>query len=117
MSAIEGVLRQRCPRCRRGRIFRGVTARTWLSMYQTCPVCDLKFDRGEQGYFIGAMYVSYAISIPPVLVLVFIFWRVANWSFNAALVGAFVAYLPLVPLAVRLSRVIWIYVDRSFDKT
>jgi len=29
--------------------------------------------------------------------------------------GAFFAYLPLVPFAVRLSRVIWIYVDRTFD--
>jgi hypothetical protein len=29
--------------------------------------------------------------------------------------GAFVAYLPAVPFAVRLSRVIWIYVDRTFD--
>ena len=61
------------------------------------------------------MYVSYALSIPPVLALVIIFWRLAHWSFGAAIMGAFVAYLPLVPFAVRLSRVIWIYIDRTFD--
>lgn len=83
-------------------------------MYDACPSCGLQFNR-EQGYYIGAMYVSYALSIPPVLALVVIFWRLLNWSFGAAVIGAFVAYLPLVPFAVRLSRVIWIYVDRAFD--
>jgi uncharacterized protein (DUF983 family) len=112
MSAIEGILRQLCPRCRQGRMFRG-----WLAMHETCPHCGLQFNRGEQGYYIGAMYVSYALSIPPVLVLVLLFWRLAHWSFSAAIFGAFVAYLPLVPLAVRFSRVIWIYLDRTFDKS
>ena len=114
MSAIQGIFRQMCPRCRQGRMFRPFTLRGWLDMYETCPVCDLKFDR-EQGYFIGAMYVSYGLSIPPVLALVFVFWRLANWPFSTAVLGAFLAYLPFVPLVVRLSRVIWIYIDRSVD--
>jgi hypothetical protein len=83
-------------------------------MYETCPVCNLKFNR-EPGYFIGAMYVSYGLSIPPVLALVMLLWRLAHWSFGAAVIGAFLAYLPFVPLVVRLSRVIWIYIDRSVD--
>jgi hypothetical protein len=95
-------------------MFRRFTVRTWLDMYETCPVCKLKFDR-EQGYFIGAMYVSYGLSIPPVLALVFVFWRLAGWSFGVSVLGAFLAYLPFVPLVVRLSRVIWIYIDRSVD--
>lgn len=110
MSALQGILRQLCPRCRQGKIFRGR-----LAMHETCPSCGLQFNRGEQGYFIGAMYVSYALSIPPVLALALLFWRVARWSFGDAMFGAFVGYLPLVPLAVRFSRVIWIYVDRTFD--
>jgi hypothetical protein len=83
-------------------------------MHKTCPVCGLKFNR-EPGYFIGAMYVSYGLSIPPVLALVMLLWRVAHWSFGGAVIGAFVAYLPFVPFVVRLSRVIWIYIDRSVD--
>ena len=77
MSAVEGILRQICPRCRQGPMFRPFTLRGWLSMYETCPVCHMKFDR-EQGYFIGAMYVSYGLSIPPVLALVVILWRLAG---------------------------------------
>ena len=114
MSAIQGIMRQLCPRCRRGPIFRRFTLRAWLSMYEHCPVCSLKFDR-EQGYFLGAMYFSYGLSIVPVLALVLMFWRLAGWSFNAALLGAAVAYLPFVPFVVRVSRVMWIYFDRSID--
>lgn len=83
-------------------------------MYDVCPVCGLRFNR-EQGYFLGAMYVSYGLSIPPVLVLMLVLWRLAGWSFGAAVIGAFVAYLPFVPLVVRLSRVIWIWIDRAVD--
>lgn len=95
-------------------MFRPFSIRRWLDMYSVCPVCDLKFDR-EQGYFLGAMYVSYLLSIPPALALVFLLWLLAGWSFGAAIFGAFVAYLPFVPFVVRISRVIWIYIDRSMD--
>ncbi len=89
ISAIRGIVRQVCPRCRQGPMFRPFSIRRWLDMYAVCPVCDLKFDR-EPGYFLGAMYVSYVF-------------------------GAFLAYLPFVPYVVRISRVIWIYIDRSVD--
>jgi uncharacterized protein (DUF983 family) len=114
LSAFQGILRQVCPRCREGAMFRRFSIRHWLDMYAICPVCGLKFDR-EQGYFLGAMYVSYGLSIPPVLALVFLFWRLAGWGFGSAVIGAFVAYLPFVPVVVRFSRVIWIYIDRSVD--
>jgi len=31
------------------------------------------------------------------------------------MLGAFLCYLPLVPVVTRWARVIWIYVDRYFD--
>ena len=55
-EGLRAILRQRCPRCRRGRMFRGR-----LTMNDPCPVCGLVFQR-EEGYFLGAMYVSYALS-------------------------------------------------------
>ena len=56
----------------------------------------MKYER-EQGYFLGAMYFSYLLSIPPVLVLVLLLWWLTPWRFDVVLVAAFVAYLPLVP--------------------
>ena len=115
MSAVEAIIRQFCPRCRQGRIFRKPLWRGWLSTNERCPVCGLRFDRSEQGYFIGALYVSYAISLVPVLFLVVLFWRVSGLAYEMALLAAAVAYLPFVPLVVRMSRVLWIHIDQTLD--
>jgi uncharacterized protein (DUF983 family) len=113
-GALHGILRQVCPRCREGAIFCGSLWRSYLAMHERCPVCGLKFER-EPGYFIGAMYFSYLISILPTLAIVLVLWRWTGWSFNAVILGAFFCYLPLAPAVTRWARVIWIYVDRYFD--
>ena len=46
----------RCPRCGEGRIYE-----SGMKMNERCPVCNLLFER-ERGYFLGAMYVSYAMA-------------------------------------------------------
>jgi uncharacterized protein (DUF983 family) len=48
--------RLRCPRCGRGEVFRG-----WFAMNDTCDACGLHYER-EQGYFVGAIYVNYAVT-------------------------------------------------------
>jgi len=83
-------------------------------MNERCPSCNLKFER-EPGYFMGAMYISYLISIPPALMISIAIWRISKLSFNLVMVCAFVAYVPLVLPVTRLARVVWIYVDRHFD--
>src|SRR6185312_5628512 len=42
-------LRLRCPNCGRGPLLEG-----WLRVRPRCPVCGLRFERGEQGYQVGA---------------------------------------------------------------
>lgn len=88
--------------------------RGFLSMHQRCPVCDHKFER-EPGYFLGALYFSYAMSIPPGLLLVLLLWWITRWSFDVVMFAAFIAYLPLVPLVTRWARVLWLYLDWHFD--
>lgn len=113
-SAFHGILRQLCPRCREGAIFRAPLWRGFLAMHERCPVCGLKFDR-EPGYFIGAMYFSYLLSIVPTFAIALTLWQWTRWPFNWVMVGAFVCYLPFVPAVTRYARVLWIYVDRYFD--
>jgi uncharacterized protein (DUF983 family) len=103
-----------CPRCRRGRIFRGSLFQGWLDMYEHCPVCGLRYER-EQGYFLGAMMVSYVLSIPPLAFLMAIFWLLTDWTLPRLILAAFIAYLPFVPAMVRFSRVLWIHLDRKVD--
>lgn len=107
-SRLAAMLRQRCPRCREGKIFA-----TWLRMHPVCPQCGLKFDR-EQGYFLGALYFSYPLSVMLIGlglwlgVLLCPEWRLEKTLFLIALP----AYLPCVPLIFRYGRVLWIYLDR-----
>jgi uncharacterized protein (DUF983 family) len=113
-GAIRGIVRQVCPRCREGAIYRASLWRGYLSMHEKCPVCGLKYER-EPGYFLGAMYFSYLLSLPPGLILVLLLWRWTGWPFDTVMLGAFVCYLPLVPAVTRWARVVWLYVDRYFD--
>jgi len=83
-------------------------------MHPNCPVCGLKFVR-EPGYFVGAMYFSYLLSIPPVLLLVLLLWRWTGWRYDLVILAAFVCYLPAVPAVTRWARVIFMYVDQHFD--
>ena len=107
---IESVVRQRCPRCHRGRMFLG-----WVRMYPACPICRYVFER-EPGYFVGAMYVSYALAVPTlVLVAVLAHWLWPGLSGLTILGAALPLFLPLTPIIFRYSRVIWAHLDWTID--
>ena len=55
-KALSTAVRLACPRCGARTLFRGV-----FSMHERCAVCDLKFER-EPGYFVGAIYINYAVT-------------------------------------------------------
>jgi uncharacterized protein (DUF983 family) len=110
-TALGGILNKRCPKCRRGRVFRSL----W-KMNENCPVCGLDFDRGDPGYFTGAMYASYAIAIPLLaLVTLVLYLLLSSWSLFGLVMLASILCTPLVPWIWHYSRVMWIYFDRYFD--
>jgi hypothetical protein len=81
-------------------------------MNDDCPVCGLHFER-EQGYFLGAMYLSYALSVPILgLLMLAVYLLVPEPRFEFIVLVATIAYLPFVPLVFRYSRVLWIYFER-----
>jgi len=83
-------------------------------MHQQCSFCNLKYER-EPGYFIGAMYIAYAISLPVGGVLIAAIWLTTHWDFARCAGLAFLIYLPVVPFIVRYSRVLWLHWDRGID--
>jgi len=114
LSTLESILRQRCPRCRVGGIFRYSIFRGFPKMNDRCPVCDLKFDR-EPGYFLGAMYVGYGLGIVIVALIAAVLWYATGWWITKATIWAVVLFLPLVPMITLLARVLWIYFDQTID--
>jgi uncharacterized protein (DUF983 family) len=102
------LLQQRCPRCREGRMFRGV-----MTMNDPCPVCGLVFER-EPGYFLGAMYFSYALAVLILVPFYFLAaWLIPEGYDKLVPFAAVLPYLPLMPLVFRYSRVLWVYFDRA----
>src|SRR5262245_29618535 len=91
-----GLIRQRCPRCLRGKIFRGL-----FDMNDPCPICGLVFER-EQGYFLGAMYFSYLLAVIVLAGGYFLLkWRLPHWNDYAIIAGLVVFYIPLMPVVFR----------------
>lgn len=101
------LLRLRCPRCRSGHLFRG-----WFTMNDPCPVCNLLLER-EEGYFLGAMYVSYGLASIVFAAGYFLgTWLLPAWNDKVIAACLVLLYVPLTPFAFRYSRAIWIYFDR-----
>jgi hypothetical protein len=83
-------------------------------MHPTCPACGLKFER-EEGYFLGAMYISYALALIAIVGLALILWMATTWSLQKITVWAILLFLPLAPTLTLFSRVLWIYLDWAID--
>jgi uncharacterized protein (DUF983 family) len=96
---------QRCPVCHSGRVFSG-----WTTMNENCPTCNLHFER-EPGYFMGAMYVSYGMSVGLILLLTILIHLVLVDDLSWSVLIAAVLYIPVVPFTWRYSRILWMYFD------
>ena len=113
-SAWAGIYHQLCPRCRTGRIFRTSIFRIFPVMNERCPDCGLKFER-EQGYFLGAMYFSYAIATVAISLFAVLVWAVLRWDLPESVGAGFLLFLPAASVVTFFSRVLWIYMDQSID--
>jgi len=83
-------------------------------MNERCPSCALKFER-EEGYFLGAMYISYALGVAVIVLFGFLLWEFMHWPLKRATFWAIVLFVPLAPALSYFSRVLWIYLDQAFD--
>lgn len=113
-NTVLDIVRQRCPRCRSGKIFAKSIYAGFPRMHRRCPVCDLRFER-EPGYFLGAMYISYGLALVIISALALLLWSITGWWITKATLWAVVLFLPLAPAITYFSRVLWIYFDQSFD--
>ena len=77
--------------------------------------CGLLFQR-EEGYFLGAMYMSYPITSAILIPIYFAASELLpTWHSLAIVPLATALYLPFAPAVFRYSRVLWIYFDRLGD--
>src|SRR5579862_612144 len=98
-------LRLRCPRCGRSPLYVG-----WFRMHERCAACGFRYER-EQGYFVGAIYVNYAVTVVVAAGTVL----VLDWTVGLTLTAQLVIGITLgalVPLLFfRYARSLWLSLD------
>ena len=109
-SLIPSVLQLKCPGCRKGDLFCNSSSyryKGFFDMPKHCDECGQDFEI-ETGFYYGAMYVSYALTIA-ITVAVFVALTVFGlFSILTFLISDTIALLVTMPYITRLSRSIWI---------
>jgi uncharacterized protein (DUF983 family) len=102
-------LRLRCPRCGEGELFTG-----WFAMPARCAFCGTTFER-EQGYFVGAIYVNYAVTVIIAVTGYLVLWGRTDIS-TAAQLALWMPFVIVFPLwFFRYSRSLWLALAYLFD--
>ena len=110
-TKLYSILRNKCPQCHEGDFFESSNAydlKRMSKMPDNCPVCDLKY-MPEQGFYWGAMFVSYALGV---VIFVSVWVAIMVLAPETGALGIITAMLSaillLAPVNYRLSRRVWI---------
>lgn len=115
-SRSAAILEGKCPRCRQGDIFVGSIAQLtrFARMHPFCKVCGLQFER-EPGFFIGAMYISYAFSVAIFATVGVALSVLGDYPLYYYFIAIIAATLLLFPVMFRYSRILYLYMFGGVD--
>ncbi len=117
-TKLYSILNNKCPHCHKGNFFETHNfyhLKKFSKMNERCSVCNEDF-RKEPGYYFGATYVSYGLTVGFGIALFLLFCVLFNgsaafflWIFSTLLIL-------LLPIFYRLARLIWINFFVSYKK-
>jgi uncharacterized protein (DUF983 family) len=111
------IAKEKCPRCQNGDIWetKKLYAKGFSDMKERCNECGLKYTI-EQGFWYGAMYISYAFGVVitvTVVVVLSIFTALNVFEKTGVAVFFLIALMPIV---FRYSRNVWLNIFVHFEK-
>lgn len=115
---LYSILYLKCPRCNSGNLFSNeklYRRKGFFDMPERCSHCGLKY-QPEPGFFYGAMFVSYGLSIL-ITGLVWFILTLFGFDFMAVIWASVITLLISMPLVFRLSRAIWINLFIHFEES
>lgn len=117
MMALQAFLSGKCPQCRTGPLFKSsLFSKQFKQIHSHCSHCGVKFE-SEPGFFWGAMYFSYALAVGVIIVLSVIIYNVYEEPPLLETCSFIIAVsLILIPLQVRLSRLLMVYLAAPYRK-
>ena len=110
-SPLYSILHNKCPRCHEGNFFEVnnfYNLKKFGNMNDKCPVCNEDFRR-EPGYYFGATYVSYGLTVGFAIGLFLLLCVVFSMETIPFIITLSVLLLLLLPVFYRFSRLIWIH--------
>ena len=116
-NMISSILKCKCPKCREGDLFLNKNAfkyKGFLDVHDNCLKCNQDFQI-EAGFYLGAMFVSYGLTIA-LTVAIFVAFVVLNvYSLVPFLITAAICLIITTPFILRISRSIWIAMAVKYE--
>ena len=101
----------KCPHCREGNMFiyPATNLLKFNIMHERCPHCDIRLEP-EPGFYQGAMYVSYGITVLVMIAVSLVLYYFAGHPSEWVYITVFISVMVfLIPLNYRYSRVLFLY--------
>jgi uncharacterized protein (DUF983 family) len=114
-NLVLSVLQNKCPRCRRGKMYKSrnpYDLRSFMKMFDRCQVCGQPLDM-EPGFYYGTNMVSYTLAVLISMLSFILWWIIFGFSFHDNRffwwmgLNAFLL-IGLQPPLMRASRTIWL---------
>ena len=109
-SLINAQFYAKCPRCRQGDIFKYPVKKVmkFSAMHDYCPHCGATFEP-EPGFYFGAMFVSYAMSVGLFVFVGLILYFFFHPSDTVYVIWIAIAAILFTPFSFRYSRVLFLH--------
>lgn len=117
-SHLYALICAKCPHCHRGDMFLNKNPYAFNDMTKMpahCPVCGISFFP-ETGFYWGAMYISYVITVFFSAINVVVIGLLSGWNIYALLIGNALLLGLGFPLFFRFARVLWLQLNMPFSK-
>jgi len=117
MTQFQAFLGAKCPQCHVGHLFKGSLFSTrFKDTHSHCSHCKVKFE-SEPGFFWGAMYFSYALTVITIIIIAVIIYSAVDkpplFETSSTIIGI---SLLLTPIHMRLSRLLMVYIAAPYRK-
>jgi uncharacterized protein (DUF983 family) len=117
-KSLYHILSNECPNCHKGKVFRDKSfffSLGFPKMNEHCSHCHTKFEK-EPGYFFGAMFVNYALTVGEGLITFAIASQFFTERFDLRIIPIIGAVIiALCFFNIRFSRMIWMYLFRNYS--
>ena len=117
---MKSLLSNQCPRCKKADLFcsrNPYDFKKLFLMYEHCASCGLKFNK-EPGFFYGAMYVGYGISVAYLTIFyVGMLVLLGDFELTTYFIFGIGSLFLLTPVIFRFSRSVWISLFVSYDQS